>query len=204
MNHAEFTITIANDDGVTLTVTEDDLESGIFIDTISPTIELVGPADYYIVNGTNSSLIPGAIASDGDPNYVANFTLTTNATVNTSVNGSIYNLTYTANSDTVGNLGSNISRIVTVIDAPPINIESLSITSTGGNFANADKIITLTLETDSANLGNFTGTLLGKQFTNTTSGGNAEFMTQPSYLAMQMETLHFQLKRQTLVVAVSL
>ena len=135
-SYAEFTITVTNDDGVTLTVTEDDLESGIFIDTISPTIELVGPADYYIVNGTNSSLIPGAIASDGDPNYVANFTLTTNATVNTSVNGSIYNLTYTANSDTVGNLGSNISRIVTVIDAPPINIESLSITSTGGNFAN--------------------------------------------------------------------
>ena len=177
-SYAEFTITIANDDGVTLTVTEDDLESGIFIDTISPTIELVGPADYYIVQNDSVTTIPNATASDGDPNYVANFTLTTNDTVDTTINGSVYIFTYTANSDTVGNPGASINRTVTVIDAPEINITSLSITSTSSNnFANADKVITLRLETDSDDIGNFVGTLLGREFTSTTSGGNAEFMT---------------------------
>ena len=72
--NAEFTITITNINGTTLTVTEDDLVSDIFIDTISPTIKLVGSADYYVIKDT-SPFIPNATAHDGDPNYVANVTL---------------------------------------------------------------------------------------------------------------------------------
>ena len=49
--------------------------------------------------------------------------------------------------------------------------------SSGNNFANAGKTITVTLETDGTDLGDFTGTLLGRSFTNTTSGGNATFTT---------------------------
>ena len=134
--NAEFTITITNINGTTLTVTEDDLVSDIFIDTISPTIKLVGSADYYVIKDT-SPFIPNATAHDGDPNYVANVTLVKSAPVDTSINGSVYNYTYTANSDTAGNPGASTSRIITVIDAEPITIESLSITSnSGNNFAN--------------------------------------------------------------------
>ena len=175
--NAEFTITITNINGTTLTVTEDDLVSDIFIDTISPTIKLVGSADYYVIKDT-SPFIPNATAHDGDPNYVANVTLVKSAPVDTSINGSVYNYTYTANSDTAGNPGASTSRIITVIDAEPITIESLSITSnSGNNFANAGKTITLTLETDGNDIGNFSGTLLGKPLSNTTNGGTATFTT---------------------------
>ena len=45
----------------------------------------------------------------------------------------------------------------------PINVTSLNITSSSGNnFANTGKTITVTLVTDSTDLGNFTGTLLGR------------------------------------------
>ena len=55
---------------------------------------------------------------------------------------------------------------------------SLSIaSSSGNNFANASKTITVTLVTDGTDLGNFIGTLLGRSFTNTTSGGNTTFTT---------------------------
>ena len=175
--NATFTITITNINGTTLTVTEDDLVSDIFIDTISPTIKLVGSADYYVIKDT-SPFIPNATAHDGDPNYVANVTLVKSAPVDTSINGSVYNYTYTANSDTAGNPGASTSRIITVIDAEPITIESLSITSnSGNNFANAGKTITLTLETDGNDIGNFSGTLLGKPLSNTTNGGTATFTT---------------------------
>ena len=152
-SNATFTITITNINGTTLTVTEDDLVSDIFIDTISPTIKLVGSADYYVIKDT-SPFIPNATAHDGDPNYVANVTLVKSAPVDTSINGSVYNYTYTANSDTAGNPGASTSRIITVIDAEPITIESLSITSnSGNNFANVGKTITLTLETDGNDIG---------------------------------------------------
>ena len=107
------------------------------------------------------------------------YTLTTNATVNADVNGSVYNYTYTAVADTAGNLGESISRIITIIDALPIDVTSLSITSSPGNpnFAKADDTITLVLRTDSDDLDSITGTLLGREFTSTTSGGSATFTT---------------------------
>ena len=94
-----------------------------------------------------------------------------------TVIGSVYNYTYTADADTAGNPGESMSRIIT-ITADPITVTSLSIaSSSGNNFANTGKIITVTLVTDGTDLGNFTGTLLGRSFTNTTSGGNTTFTT---------------------------
>ena len=79
------------------------------------------------------------------------------------INGSVYNYTYTADADTAGNPGESVSRIITIIDAEPITVTSLSIaSSSGNNFANTGKTITVTLVTDGTDLGNFTGTLLGR------------------------------------------
>ena len=95
-SNAEFTITVTNPNGTTLTVTEDDLTSpNVFIDTVSPRIQLVGSAEYFIVNGTVDPIIPGVNVTDGDPNYSGNFTLATNATADATINGSVYNYTYT-------------------------------------------------------------------------------------------------------------
>ena len=178
-SNATFTITIANTNGTTLTVTQDDLTTpNVFIDTIPPRITPIGgSADYSIVNGTEDPTILNVTVTDGDPNYSGNYTLITNGTIDNTINGSIYNYTYTADADTAGNPGDSLTRIITIIDAPLIGITSLSITSSPGNpnFANADNTITLRLETDSNNLGNFTGTILGKVFTTTTSGGIATF-----------------------------
>ena len=41
--------------------------------------------------------IPNVTVSDGDPNYLGGFTLVKNATVDTTIPGSIYIYTYTAN-----------------------------------------------------------------------------------------------------------
>ena len=169
-SNAEFNITITNPNGTTLIVTENDLTgSNIFIDTLSPRIQLIGgSANYSIVNGTMNPTILNVTVTDGDPNYSGNYTLTTpDGLVNANINGSVYNYTYTADADTAGNPGDSVSRIITIIDALPINVTSLGIASSSDdNFANADKTITVTLETDGTDLGNFTGTLLGRSFTN--------------------------------------
>ena len=82
---------------------------------------------------------------------------------------------YSANADPLGNIAPNVTRTVTV-NPDPIGIISLNITSSSGdNFANASKNITVSLDTDRDDLGNFSGTFLGRSFTNTTSGGNATF-----------------------------
>ena len=179
-SNATFTITVENENGTSLTLTENELTgSNIFIDTESPRIAPEsGTVNYSIVNGTDNPVIRDVTVTDGDPNYSGNYTLVTpNGPVNADINGSVYNYTYTADADSAGNPGDSLTRIITIIDAPLIGITSLSITSSPGNpnFANADNTITLRLETDSNNLGNFTGTLLGKAFTNATSGGTATF-----------------------------
>ena len=151
----------------------------VFIDTVSPRIQLVGHAEYFIVNGTVDPIIPGVNVTDGDPKYSGNFTLVTNATVDATINGSVYNYTYTAVADTAGNLGASVSRIITIIDAEPITVTSLSIaSSSGNNFANAGKTITLTLVTDGTDLGNFTGTLIGRDIVKeNVNSGTATFTT---------------------------
>ena len=152
----------------------------IFVDTIRPRITPDGgSANYSIINGTDNPVIRNVTVTDGDPNYSGNYTLITpNGLVNAKINGSIYNYTYTAVADGAGNPGASVSRIITIIDALPIGVTSLSITSnSGNNFANAGKIITLSLETDSNDLGSITGTLLGREFTSTINGGSATFTT---------------------------
>ena len=176
-SYANFTIKVTDTIGENLSITEDDLPFNVFIDTKRPRIELVGNVSYSISQGTINPFIPNVTVTDGDPNYSGDFTLNTNATVDTSLIGSVYNYTYTADADTAGNPGESMSRIIT-ITADPITVTSLSIaSSSGNNFANTGKIITVTLVTDGTDLGNFTGTLLGRSFTNTTSGGNTTFTT---------------------------
>ena len=179
-SNATFTITVTNINGTTLTVTEDDLtSSNVFIDTVSPRIQLVGPAEYFIVTGTVDPIIPNVTVTDGDPNYSGIFTLDTNATIDTAINGSVYNYTYTADADTAGNLGESMSRIITITEADPITVTSLSITSSSGNnFANAGKTITVTLVTDGTDLDNFTATLLGRDIVKANiNSGTATFTT---------------------------
>ena len=86
-SNATFTITIANENGTTLTVTKDDLTTpNVFVDTRSPRITPIGgSADYSIVNGTEDPIILGVNVTDGDPNYFPNYTLITNGTVNANM-----------------------------------------------------------------------------------------------------------------------
>ena len=151
----------------------------VFIDTVSPRIELFGSAEYFIVHGTENPSIPGVNVTDGDPHYSGNFKLNINDTIDTAINGSVYNYTYTAVADNAGNLGEGVSRIITIIDADPITVTSLSIaSSSGNNFANAGKTITVTLVTDGTDLGNFTATLLGRDIVKeNVNSGTATFTT---------------------------
>ena len=122
-SYITFTIQITNIDGTSATITQNDISSknDIFVDTISPNITLVGPADYFIMQDADTFSIPNVTVSDGDPNYVGGFELVENDTINTTIVGSAYNYTYTAKPDTVGNPGDSISRIIT-IRAPPLEI----------------------------------------------------------------------------------
>ena len=177
-SYVTFAIQVVNNDGATLHVTENDvpLASNVFIDTIKPGILLIGSENYNILQNDSVSSIPNVTVTDGDPNYAGTFSVTTNGTLNTSVIGSTVLYTYTANPDGAGNEGNSTSRLVTVTDIEPITITSLNIaSSSGNNYANANKTITLTLVTGGTDLGNFTGTLLGREFTNITAGGSANF-----------------------------
>ena len=131
-SYATFTINVANAHGTSVTITENNISSSnVFIDTISPSIELIGSADYTILSGTPSSSIPNVTVSDGDPNYVGNFTLVINDTVDTTRIGNVYNYTYTAYPDTAGNPGSSTSRIVTVMNPPFEIIPKLAVSPFG-------------------------------------------------------------------------
>ena len=114
-SYATFTIQVANANNESVTVTENDISSNVFIDTISPSIELVGSADYTIPYGTLDPSIPDVTVSDGDPNYLGGFTLVKNATVDTTIPGSVYHYTYTANPDRSGNAGNSVTRTISVV-----------------------------------------------------------------------------------------
>ena len=165
--------------GENLSITEDDLPFNVFIDTVSPRIDLGGPAEYFIITGTVDPIIPNVTVTDGDPNYSGGFTLNKNATIDTAINGSVYNYTYTADADNAGNPGESVSSIITIIEADPITVTSLSIaSSSGNNFANAGKTVTVTLVTNSTDLGNFTATLLGRDIVKENiNSGTATFTT---------------------------
>ena len=69
--NASITASITNYLGATLDLTETDLTAqNVFIDTISPTMKLIGDANHVvIVNNIYSE--PGALAIDGSPGYNA-------------------------------------------------------------------------------------------------------------------------------------
>ena len=98
-----------------------DLESDItganvFVDTIPPTIALIGDADYTVLVNTNFN-DPNATASDGSPGYSASdYSRSETGILNTSMINSTVNYTYTAYDDAAGNPGASINRTVTVID----------------------------------------------------------------------------------------
>ena len=167
--YANFTVGLL--DGTTqLIVTEDDLPSNIFVDTKRPQISLIGDADLEVFPFTEESSIPGAIVTDGDPNYAGNYTITTTGNLSTTPLGSAVIFTYTAADDSVGNAGHSITRTVTVGQPNIIHFTSLNIASSSGdNFARAGQSITVSLVTDGSELGNFTGNIFGKQFTSTTN-----------------------------------
>ena len=100
-SYANFTIKVTDTIGENLSITEDDLPFNVFIDTKRPRIELVGNVSYSISQGTINPFIPNVTVTDGDPNYSGDFTLNTNATVDTSLIGSVYNYTYTARAEYV-------------------------------------------------------------------------------------------------------
>ena len=123
-SYATFTIQAVNANGESITITENYLSSNVFIDTISPSIELVGSADYTIPYGTLDPSIPNVTVSDGDPNYMGGFTLVKSATVDTTIPGSIYNYTYTADPDGSGNAGDSVTRTILVVDNSSSNTPS--------------------------------------------------------------------------------
>ena len=119
--YAEFIITVENNETVSLSVTENDLHSNVFVDTIAPRIELVGDASHIVYVGTQNPIIPGATAYDGSPGYSASYSTSITGNLNTSIIGSNVTYTYTAHPDTAGNLGESVTRNVTVVDYEPLN-----------------------------------------------------------------------------------
>ena len=150
--NASITALITSSLGATLNLTETDLTAqNVFIDTIPPTIELFGDANYAALVGT-SYTDQGAIASDGSPGYNAsNYSTSKTGNVNTSDIGSIVTYTYTAYDDAAGNPGASATRTVTVVDHEPINVTSLTVNSSNSvnnSYAKAGDKITITLVTD--------------------------------------------------------
>ena len=174
--NASITALITSSLGATLDLTETDLiGQNVFIDTIPPTIELLGDANYAALVGT-SYTDQGAIASDGSPGYNAsNYSTIKTGNVNTSNIGSIVTYTYTAYDDAAGNPGASINRIVTVVDHEPINVTSLTVNSSNSvnnSYAKAGDNVTITLVTDGSDITNITGTILGDTiFTKQNSSG---------------------------------
>ena len=175
-----FSMTVTSNLGRTENITQDDLKFSfqypfITADTISPTITLNGNSTVMINVGDNYT-DAGANVTDNDQSY-SNMVTSNASNVNSDIAGT-YIIVYSADSDRAGNQPKNVIRTVTVIPTP-INIISLNITSSSGNnFANIGKIITVALDTNSTDLGNFAGTLLDRMIEgNTTNGGSANFTT---------------------------
>ena len=157
-----FTITIVDDAGNEKNVTQFDITgTNVDIDTLAPIITLNG-LDTTILTIGKTYTDEGTVVIDNDPSYAHTSATITSNTINNNQLGS-YEVTYSAQPDSAGNVPVTKIRNVTIVDTDPITITSLSITSFLGNsFANENDTITVTLETDGTDLGNFTGTLLGR------------------------------------------
>ena len=163
--NASITASIANYLGATLDLTESNLTgANVFVDTISPTIELNGDADYTVfVNTTFND--PNATASDGSLGYSASdYSRSETGILNTSKIGSTANYTYTAYDDAAGNPGASTTRTVTIVDYDPLNVTSLTVSSNNPentSYAKAGDEITITLVTDGSDIESATGSILG-------------------------------------------
>ena len=113
---ADFEITLENNQTVTLSVTENDFTPNVFIDTIAPTIEFEGDANYTVYVSDHNYTIPGAIASDGSPGYSASdYSTSIIGGINPDIVGNVVYYIYVADTDAAGNPGSNgVNRTVTV------------------------------------------------------------------------------------------
>ena len=162
--YADFNVTLENNHTIKLSVTENDLSSNVFVDTIPPTIELVGDSDHTVYVGTQNPIIPGATASDGSSGYSSSDYGTIIAgTLDPDIIGSIVTYFYTAHPDAAGNLGQIVNRTVTVIDYTPFNVISFAVRSSNSQDSTYAKVgdeIRLTLKTDGI-IENVTGTILG-------------------------------------------
>ena len=162
--NASITALITSYLGATLDLTETDLTAqNVFIDTISPTMELIGDANHVVLVNNNYSE-PGAIAIDGSPGYNAsNYSVIVTGSLNNTMINSTVNYTYTAYSDAAGNLGTSINRTVTIVDYAPLNVVSLNVSSNNSvnsSYAKAGDNVTITLVTDGSDVETATGDIL--------------------------------------------
>ena len=135
----------------------------MFIDTIRPTIELEGDADYTVYIGDHDYTIPGAIASDGSTGYSSSDYITTiDGTLDPDIVGSTVTYSYTAHADAASNLGQYVSRTVTVEDYTPFDISTLTVRSDNSldSYAKVGDEIRLGITTDDT-IETVTGTILG-------------------------------------------
>ena len=181
---ADFETTVENNNTVKLSVTENDLNSNVFIDTIAPTIELEGDADYIVYIGDHDYTIPGAIASDGSPGYSASdYGTTIDGTLDPDIIGSTVTYAYTAHPDAASNIGTYVSRTVTVVDYNPLNVTSLTVSSNNSanssSYARVGDKITITLKTDGDATNAINSITGAESFEDTifsNSGGNTVFL----------------------------
>ena len=148
-----------------MTVTENDFSPNVFIDTIAPTIELVGDSVHTVYVGTQNPIIPGAIATDGSSGYsTSNYSTSITGTLDTSIIGSTVTYTYTADADAAGNPGASTTRTVAVVDYDPLDITTLTVKSDNSvnstNYAKAGDEITINLQHYGI-IDDATGTILG-------------------------------------------
>ena len=150
-SYADFETTVENNNTVKLSVTENDLHSNVFIDTIPPTIELIGDSNYTVYVDTQNYTIPGAIAIDGSPGYsTSSYSTTIVGTLNTSIiNNTVYYI-YVTDSDAAGNTISDITRTVTVPDHTAFVVANRNVSriNVNSSYAKVGDMITITLETD--------------------------------------------------------
>ena len=162
-SYADFEITVKNNQTVGFSVTENDFPS-VFIDTIAPTIELEGDADYTVYVGDHNYTIPGAIASDGSSGYSSSgYSTTIDGTLDPDIIGSTVTYSYTAHPDAAGNLGQVVSRTVTVEDYTPLDVTTLDVRSDNSldsSYAKVGDEIRLTLATNGT-IETVTGNILG-------------------------------------------
>ena len=163
-SYADFAVTVENNDTVKLPLTENDFQS-VFIDTIAPTIEFEGDANYTVYIGDHNYTIPGAIASDGSPGYSASDYSTSiiGGPINPDIIGNVVYYVYVADTDAAGNDGPDITRTVTVRDYTPLDVTTLDVfsdNSLDSTYAKVGDEIRLTLATNGT-IETVTGDILG-------------------------------------------